>query len=230
MIALQNHVLSSTRLLGDAKMAIAWLTTAPEQRCADDEYGWRRQQISLCHENDPRRAELERFIHEVFASRHDARVCSFMPTLLAVRNDAGAICSVAGFRSAAGQRLFLERYLDEPIEHAIASASGQQVGRSHIVEVGNLAGLNCRSAMRLVLELPRLLLDRGHRWIVFTATDTVRGLLASYSAPLLDLAEASAARAQHTGDDWGRYYEARPRVMAGYLPDGLALHRRRGKE
>lgn len=208
-------------------MTIARLDTGPDQRCSDDEGECRRQQVSLCHEDDPRREELEKFINEVFASRHGARVCSFMPTLLAMRNDAGAICSAAGFRSAAGQRLFLERYLDEPVERVIASSSGQQVDRSHIVEVGNLAGLNCRAAMRLVLELPRILLDGGHRWIVFTATDTVRGLLASYHAPLLDLAEASAARARHTGDDWGRYYDARPRVMAGYLTDGLALHRYR---
>jgi hypothetical protein len=152
-----------------------------------------------------------------------------MPTLLGLRNDTGAVCSAAGFRSASDQALFLERYLDEPIERAIASSSGRQIQRSQIVEVGNLAGVNCRSAMRLVLDLPRILLDHGHRWIVFTATDTVRELLASYHAPLLDLAPAAASRAQNTGDDWGRYYESKPRVMAGYLPDGLSLHRRHRK-
>jgi hypothetical protein len=146
-----------------------------------------------------------------------------------MRNDSGAICSVAGFRCAAGQQLFLERYLDEPIEQAIASSSGQQISRSQIVEVGNLAGRNCRSAMRLVLDLPRILLDRGHRWIVFTATDTLRGILGSYHAPLLELAPATASRAQSTGDEWGRYYDSNPRVMVGYLPDGLSLRRRREK-
>ncbi|HEY0682216.1 MAG TPA: thermostable hemolysin [Steroidobacter sp.] len=182
--------------------------------------------LSLYQADDPRREELERFIRDVFASRHGAHVCSFMPTLLGLRNETGAVCSAAGFRSAAGQALFLERYLDVPIEQAVASSSGQQIGRSQIVEVGNLAGVNCRSAMRLVLDLPRILLDRGHRWIVFTATDTVRELLTSYHAPLLDLAVATAVRAQNTGDDWGRYYDRHPRVMAGYLPDGLSLHRR----
>jgi hypothetical protein len=83
--------------------------------------------------------------------------------------------------------------------------------------------------MRLVLDLPRILLDRGHRWIVFTATDTLRGLLASYHAPLLDLAAANAARAQGPGGEWGRYYDTDPRVMAGSLPDGLSLCRRHSK-
>jgi len=148
-----------------------------------------------------------------------------MPTLLSLCNDRGEICSVAGFRSATDQPLFLERYLDEPIERAIALATQIDVSRSQIVEVGNLAGMNCRSAMRLVLALPRILLDRGQRWIVFTATDTVRQLLANYHAPLIDLAPAVAGRVQGLGDDWGRYYETNPRIMVGYLPDGMKLRR-----
>lgn len=183
-------------------------------------------QLFLHDANDPQRAELEVFVKQAFESRHSARVCSFMPTLMALRNDKGNICSVAGFRSAADQPLFLERYLDEPIERAIANATQRDVSRSLIVEVGNLAGMNCRSAMRLVLSLPRMLLERGQRWIVFTATDTVRELLANYHAPLIDLAPAVANRVQGLGDDWGRYYETNPRIMVGYLPDGLKLRRR----
>lgn len=174
---------------------------------------------------DPQRGELELFVQGAFASRHSARVRSFMPTLLALRNDKGEICSVAGFRSAAHEPLFLEHYLDGPIERAISTVTRLEVSRSHIVEVGNLAGMNCRSAMRLILALPRLLLDRGHRWMVFTATDTVRQLLANYHAPLIDLAPAVASRVQGLGDDWGRYYDTNPRIMVGYLPDGLKLRR-----
>lgn len=210
-------------------MTEQWLTAKPEQPAADSGRRCQGHELLLYQASDARREELERFVSDVFASKHGARVCSFMPTLLAMRNDVGAVCSVAGFRCAAEQRLFLERYLDEPIEHAIASAARQHVSRSQIVEVGNLAGVNCRSAMRLVLELPRILLDRGHRWIVFTATDMLRQLLASYHAPLLELADASPLRAQNTGDEWGRYYDSQPRVMVGYLPDGLSLRRRRGK-
>lgn len=202
------------------------LATGHERPLAESGRRCQRHELSLYQPEDPRREELEQFVREVFEAKHGARVCSFLPSLLALRNHEGAVCSVAGFRCAAGQALFLERYLDEPIEHVIAAAAGQPISRSQIVEVGNLAGASCRSAMRLVLDLPRILLDRGHRWIVFTATDTLRQLLESYNAPLLDLAAASATRAQTTGDEWGRYYESHPRVMAGYLPDGLLLHRR----
>jgi hypothetical protein len=205
------------------------LTAEPERQALEVGRRCQGHELQLYQASDPRRAELESFVRDVFASKHGASVCSFMPTLLAMRNDVGAVCSVAGFRRADEQSLFLERYLDQPVEHAIGAAAREQVSRSQIVEVGNLAGANCRSAMRLVLELPRMLLDSGHRWIVFTATDTLRHLLASYHAPLLDLAAATPARVQNTGDEWGRYYDSQPRIMAGYLPDGLSLCRRRGK-
>lgn len=200
------------------------LATEPE-RLSNSDRRSQSHQLLVYHANDPGRVEVEEFVRAVFATRHAARVCSFMPTLLALRNDTGVLCSAAGFRCAGDQALFLERYLDEPIERAIASSIGQPVSRAQVVEVGNLAARTCRSAMRLVLDLPRMLLDRGQNWIVFTATDTVRQLLASYRAPLLDLGSASASRARDTGDNWGRYYDTHPRVMAGYLPDGLGLRR-----
>jgi len=53
---------------------------------------------------------------------------------------------------------------------------------------------------------------------VFTATDAVRGILQSFGAPLIELARADAARVTAGGDQWGRYYQHDPRVLAGYLP------------
>jgi hypothetical protein len=183
--------------------------------------------IIVCERGDERRPELERFVHDVFVAQHSAHVCSFMPTLLALRSDAGHLCGVAGYRCAAEEPLFLERYLDQPIESAIHSVTGRSAQRSQIVEVGNLAGASCRAAVRLVLALPQLLLSRGQLWVAFTATDVVRQLLSSYGAPLFELAPAQADRVAALGDDWGRYYRADPRVMVGFLPDGLALRRAR---
>lgn len=183
-------------------------------------------QLLVCGRSDPMRVELERFVQDAFVARHGAHVCSFMPTLLAMHGNRG-VCGVAGFRRAADEPLFLERYLDRPIEAAIEAATKRGVPRSQIVEVGNLAGLSCRAAVRLVLELPQLLLAQGHRWIVFTATEQVRQLLGAFRAPLIELAPARATCVAGLGDDWGRYYETDPRVMVGYLEDGLAMHRQR---
>jgi hypothetical protein len=191
--------------------------------------------LITCEQASEQRQELERFIHATFAASHGAQVRSFLPTLVALQ-DAGQIRSVAGFRSAAQESLFLERYLDRPIEEVLAArmralrpdaiVSWQPIMRTEIVEVGNLAGAHCRAACRLVLALPQLLLARGYRWIVFTGTGTVRGLLNAYGTPLIELGPAHGACVNDMADGWGRYYEADPRVMAGYLPEGVGLQRR----
>ena len=167
----------------------------------------------------PERAELEAFVQSAFARKHDASVTSFMPTLLSFRDAGGALRGVIGLRGAAPKPLYLEQYLEQPVEAAIATATGQAVQRHQVVEVGNLAGVNCRAAMRMVAALPAYLLARDYRWIVFTATSAVRGILHGFDAPLVELARADGSRVASSPDRWGRYYECDPRVLAGYLPD-----------
>ena len=166
----------------------------------------------------PQRAELEAFVARAFERRHDARVQNFMPTLLSFRDASGELRGVIGLRGAASQPLYLEQYLEQPVEQAIATATGRLVERRHVVEVGNLAGANCRTAMRMVAALPSHLLAQEYRWIVFTATSAVRGILQGFRAPLVELARADASRVAGGPDQWGRYYDTDPRVLAGYLP------------
>ena len=166
----------------------------------------------------PQRDELEAFVARAFERRHDARVQSFMPTLLSFRDAGGELRGVIGLRGAARQSLYLEQYLGQPVEQAIAAATGRPVDRRHVVEVGNLAGANCRTAMRMVAALPAHLLAQEYEWIVFTATSAVRGILQGFRAPLVELARADASCVASGPDHWGRYYDTDPRVLAGYLP------------
>lgn len=178
----------------------------------------------------PDRAELEAFVQAAFGRRHGATVRSFMPTLLGLRDGSGRLRCVAGFRPAASGPLYLEHYLDRPVELELAARVGGPVERSRLVEVGHLAGGNCRAAVRMVALLPRHLLRAGHEWIVFTATSAVHGILTAMGAPLVELARADAGRVAATADDWGAYYHNDPRVFAGYLPDGLGLWRAAARE
>jgi hypothetical protein len=166
----------------------------------------------------PERPELEGFVREAFHRRHGATVASFMPTLLSFRDGGGDLRGVIGVRGAGPAPLFLEQYLEQPVEAAIARAAGREVRRDEIVEVGNLAGANSRAAMRMVASLPAYLLSRDYRWLVFTATDAVRAILQGFGAPLVELARADASRITAGDDQWGRYYQRDPRVLAGYLP------------
>jgi hypothetical protein len=174
--------------------------------------------LGVAGSDAPDRAELEAFVGAAFRRGHDATVTSFMPTLLSFRDRGGDLRGVVGLRGAALKPLYLEQYLEQPVETAIATATGQPVRREQVVEVGNLAGANCRAAIRMVALLPGYLLSRDYRWIVFTATSTVRGILEGFGAPLVELARADGARVAGSPDRWGRYYEKDPRVLAGFLP------------
>lgn len=179
-------------------------------------------------EGEPGRAELEELVTTAFERSHGARVRSFMPVLVGLEDRSGALRGAAlGYRGAASGPLFLEQYLDRPIEQAIAERAGEghPVQRGSIVEVGNLAGRGCRSAMCLVAQLPRFLIGKGYSWLTFTGTSRVREILEGFGAPLLDLGAADPARLSRGADEWGRYYDAAPRVMAGWLRDGLKLSR-----
>lgn len=179
-------------------------------------------------EGEVGRAELEQLVAGAFERSHGATVRSFMPNLVGLEDRGGALRGAAlGYRGAAGGPLFLEQYLDRPIEQVIAArvTDGRAVQRADIVEVGNLAGRGCRSAIYLVAQLPRFLVGKGYRWLTFTGTQRVRDILEGLGAPLLDLGVADPGRLAAGADEWGRYYEAAPRVMAGWLPDGLKFAR-----
>ncbi len=179
--------------------------------------------LSISTPGCPDRRELEEFVQAAFHRRHGAHVATFMPTLLGLTDSAGRVACVTGYRPAASGRLYLEHYLDRPVEEELSARLGRGVARSSIVEVGNLAGSSCRSAIRMVTLLPRHLLGLGHEWIVFTATSAVYGILQSVGAPLTELAVADPARVSGTVDQWGGYYRHNPRVFAGHLPAGLWL-------
>lgn len=182
-----------------------------------------RLQLAEAFHGDGGRNELEAFVRAAFARSHAARVHSFMPSLVGFRDREQRLRGVLGLRPATTGPLYLEQYLDLPVEAAVAAATGRMLQRADIVEVGNLAAANCRSAVRMVAQLPAWLLARDYRWIVFTATRTVRQILLGFGAPLVELAPANGARVAGGLDSWGGYYDHDPRVFAGYLPDSWRL-------
>jgi len=177
------------------------------------------------------RLELESFIRETFARKHGATVSLFMPRLLALRGASDTLSGAIGCRGADEERLYLEQYLDQPVEVALGAKLGTPVSRSVITELGNLATVGCRAARRLVTLLPAYLTERHQEWVVFTATGMIREILESVGAPMLELAAADGNRVAGGRDQWGAYYCTDPRVMAIHVPSGLnvSVRRRRGQ-
>jgi hypothetical protein len=174
--------------------------------------------IAPCGRDDARRAEAEAFVRRRFQRSHGARIATFMPTLLLLTDATHELVAAAGFRCAAHEPLFLERYLSIPIERAISSQKGAPVQRAEIVEIGNFAAVDSRRARTLMSFMPAYFLEHSARWIVFTATTTIRGILAAMGGHCMEVATADRARVAGGADEWGRYYSSDPRVMAGFLP------------
>jgi hypothetical protein len=176
-----------------------------------------------CGRDHARRAEAEAFIRQRFLRTHGAHIATFMPTLLLLTDGADDLCAAAGFRSAAAEPLFLERYLTVPIERAVSSRACTAARRSDIVEVGNFAALDSRRARILMSFMPAFFLEQSARWIVFTATASIRGILAGLGGHCIEVSAADGARVAGGADEWGRYYSQDPRVMAGYLPSARRI-------
>lgn len=98
-----------------------------------------KMRLSRALPQDAERPMYEAFIQQRFRLAHGADIRHFMPQLFGVSQADGELCAVAGVRLAGDEPLFLERYLDHPIEPLISAAADQPVARNAIAEVGNLA-------------------------------------------------------------------------------------------
>ncbi len=173
------------------------------------------------HRTHPSRPEFEGFIAARFGRAYGARVNHFLPHLLGVRDGLGRWQAAAGYGAADSARLFLEQYLDVPVEQALAVALERPIARGDVVEVGNLAAVSAGMARQLIPRLARHLHRLGYRWVVFTATRPLRNAFLRLGLRPLALAPADPARLPDGGASWGAYYEQDPVVMAGKIALGL---------
>jgi hypothetical protein len=185
-------------------------------------------QLGVTHTTigSPRRREAEDFIRARFAEHYNATVPGFAPNLMLLENDERVVAAT-GWRCAGSEALYLESYLDAPIEQLMARLAGQPVRRDRIVEVGNLAADRPGASIDVVLALSRHLDSLGYEWVVFTATRELIGIFSRLGLPLLALAAADPARLGAQAGAWGSYYETAPVVVAGKIRTALeraALH------
>ena len=94
------------------------------------------------HRTHPQRTSFEFFIAARFHRAYGARVAHFSPHLLGVRDALARWQASSGYTPADGHPLFLEQYLDQPIEDSLAGRVGRPVAREAVVEVGNLAAVS----------------------------------------------------------------------------------------
>jgi hypothetical protein len=173
------------------------------------------------HEN---KEMVKQFAEARFKAAYNADVNDFLPNMLALLNNQLSIQASVGYQSAAENRLYLEHYLDQPIESAIAKQLNISTPqRSEILEVGNLASLSPGATRRLILNLACHFQKQGYKWLAITATSHVKNSFEKLNVGL-DLhrvCKAKASAVVDTNSNWGSYYEHNPEVYIGDIDAGI---------
>ena len=165
------------------------------------------------------------FVQQRFALHHDARIEQLLPWQCTLSDEQGTLLASAGFKPASDGPLFLEHYLETPVEQQLASALQQPVLRDDILEVGNLAALDGHGRL-LILALVQYLVEQRYRYVAFTATDQVRALFRSLGLQPHFLQTARRDLVPQP-ERWGRYYDHDPKVVAGDIRQGYQLLQQR---
>jgi hypothetical protein len=170
------------------------------------------------------RLAAEQFVSSCFKQHYGAEISHFMPLLMSLCDQHDELKAVLGFRYADQNPLFLENYLDRPVEQVLATKLKRPVDRSHLVEVGNLAVNTVGGGRWLITALTAYLSTTGCEWALFTIGSALHNAFTRLGLQLIDLA---AARRESLPIEeqarWGSYYEQKPRVMAGNIAHGHAV-------
>lgn len=179
------------------------------------------QVLNLREHAPQERGEIEGFIRQCFSAAHGARIAHFMPRLLSLRSAHGDLIAAFGLRPAEQTRLFLETYLNQPIEDVLQQRMAMPIKREEIVEVGNLSALYPGAARWLMVALTALLHGEGYKWVVFTGTAVLKNGFHRMGLRPLELGAATPEHLpQEDRADWGSYYDHAPMVMAGSVEYG----------
>jgi hypothetical protein len=190
--------------------------------------GDQRARLAVIDRRHPDRAAVESFIQAIYAACYGAHVRDFMPTLVALHDDDGQLMAAAGYRGAGEHALFLERYLDRPVELMLAGDQATAPARERIVEVGHLAAARAGQGRRLILQLGPHLAGQGFDWVVSTLTQELRHLFLRLGIVPVPLGLADPALLGAEAAAWGSYYAHHPLVLAGPIAPALqALAQRR---
>lgn len=180
------------------------------------------RRLEILPEGHPDRASLQGFISDAYLRAYGAHVHAFAQHLVGLRRPDGAWAAGVGFSLAGNRRLYVEQYLDRPVEMEISEALKLRADRERVVEVGNLAATGPGAARCLILRMASLLHGMGCAWVVFTATQSLLNSFSRLDLSPVSLARADPARLPDGGREWGNYYDHHPRVMAADIASGFA--------
>lgn len=166
-------------------------------------------------------SKIREFIADTFMHHYGATIESYCDRLIGVCSPEGTMLAAAGYNLAEEGPLFLEQYLDLPLEQQIQQQLRMDITRSEIAEVGNLAALQAGGTRMLIELMTQRLHQEGRRWVAFTATKSLINSFHRMGLSPVILAPAKPARVKNP-QAWGSYYQQNPHVAIGDIQLGHA--------
>ncbi|WP_019528186.1 thermostable hemolysin [Dasania marina] len=180
-----------------------------------------RPELALVCQSSNSRQQVEAYIAQQFTTVYGATISEFMPQLLTLCCEDN-VSSVVGIRIAASRELFLEQYLDRPIEQQLAETINKGVSRGTVAEIGNLAATHRGSSQLIFLYLTLVLSLSPLQWVVFTATKQVQTIMARCGFDLHIIGAAQPEKLTNGVAGWGSYYAGQPNIAAVNIRQALA--------
>lgn len=165
--------------------------------------------IDITGYGDAERQRVSRFIADQYRSHYNACINVDYPNYISVRNGQGTILAAAGFRYAGDNKLFLEQYMERPVESVLG------VSRQQIVEIGNLASLGGGASLFLFMALASYLKTGKTSHAMVTSTASLERRFKLLGLKPERICAADPARLAPTAEQWGSYYDAQPWVLSG---------------
>jgi len=200
----------------------------PDVNKRDETGAWMRllspaPRVCLTGPLDSGRQQVEGYIARRYLGAFGAQVDSFMPWLLTLEC-LDTLTGVAGMQVADANPLFLEQYLEEPVEQLMSRVLDNQITRSSVVEIGNLVAAKRGASHLLFLLFTSVLHAAGYEHIVFTATRALRNNLEKVGFTLVELQKVDVSKLDPgTIAQWGNYYRTEPVVVTGSLATASAI-------
>lgn len=175
-----------------------------------------REGLIVVQEGDALYKTACQFTKDRFQHCFGSELTQFYPIILTSWLK-GELQAVVGVRTAVDGPLFLEQYLNSPVEVLFEELS---LNRSQIVEIGGFAALDKMAAIPLMEKTANVLLEMGFVHAVCTANKPIRRCLSSINVPFEQLAMADSKMLQDSAENWGSYYASMPFVLAGDIQTG----------
>jgi hypothetical protein len=174
------------------------------------------QELIVSESNNGAHLAANALIQSEYRKHFKCELKSLAPTTVSLMagND---LVAATGYRDASQESLYLEQYLDLPIEQLISNHTKQPVDRSQIVEIGGFALGSSEYVLPFMFQLAPMFDELGYQWATCTVTRTIKRYLDKLGVESIYFAKADPARVIGAEDSWGSYYDHQPVVLAGNI-------------